>query len=441
MSPDEVRRLAWSGRLDEALAALREALQAEPRDHLAWARVDQELAQPALAEAEYALAGAEPEGLEIAEPDAPPPEAAPVQPEDADLARFVHLFGGREGVHARQWYEPGRGGGYSPVRAPLTVELVRAHLAGKVTLGAYTLRLDDTVTWFCLDLDIRRKALEAAGDDVHRRAHLEQRMREACEAIQVGLERLRLPAIVEDSGFKGRHFWGLLAEPLPAELVHRFGKRLLRALRPAAPELNLEFFPKQGHVPPGGVGNLVKLPLGVHRRSGRRSAFLDASQAPCTDPWARLRAAPKLDRGALLAAFTALRDAPEAPDDTLPDPPEQNGPPDLRAAAEILTGCPVLQSLTDKAAGERRASHDEQIVLIHTLGHLPEVIEGLNALFAWCPEVPPRNHVQRPLRGHPISCAKIRARVPQLTSGLPCHCDFGDLRGHYPTPLLHLGPR
>ena len=34
--------------------------------------------------------------------DEPPPEP-PGEPGSGDLVRFVHLFGGREGVHARQW--------------------------------------------------------------------------------------------------------------------------------------------------------------------------------------------------------------------------------------------------------------------------------------------------------------------------------------------------
>ena len=34
-------------------------------------------------------------------------------------------------------------------------------------------------------------------------------------------------------------------------------------------------FPKQIKVVEGGFGNLVKLPLGVHRKTGQRSYFLD----------------------------------------------------------------------------------------------------------------------------------------------------------------------
>ena len=451
MTPTEVRRLAWDGDLGQARQALRRCLEASAdRDHVAWGRVAEELGEVDAALAEFEASGAEGlAALEALRRDledaAPVAEAVSEQgPSEVSLARFVHTFGGREGVHARQWHDPAAGGGYSPVHAPLTPELVRAHVQGTTTVGAYPIRLDGTVTWFCVDLDLTRKALTAAGADVDRRAALQRELAAGASEVAARLSQLGLRCLAEDSGNKGRHFWGLLDAPLPADLVHRFGRRLARALQPKSAKLHIEFFPKQGRVPPGGLGNLVKLPLGIHRRSGRRSVLLDAALRPADDPWAALRGAPRLGRADLLRALTTLRDdapaRPPAEPTATPDAAPVASPESLRslpAVARILARCPVLATLVERALTERRLTHDEQVVLLHSVGHVAEATDALNALLAFCPEVPSSAFMKRPHRGHPISCARIRARVPDTTCRLDCHCDFGDLRGRYPCPLLH----
>ncbi|MBU1430251.1 hypothetical protein KKF91_06735, partial [Myxococcota bacterium] len=191
--PERAEILPWAslaqeaGRADLALALLREGLTAHPdapdlrAEHLALledlgpeAEIQaisstKPTAPPATPPAATSAKPATPPAAWATLPDAPPdaPSSPPaprdplLDPPRADVVRLLHLFAGREGVYARQWADA-RGTGYSPVRAPLTPELWRAHLAGGVTLGAYVVRVDQTATFFALDLDIRRKALEEA---------------------------------------------------------------------------------------------------------------------------------------------------------------------------------------------------------------------------------------------------------------------------------------
>ena len=42
------------------------------------------------------------------------------------------------------------------------------------------------------------------------------------------------------------------------------------------------------------------------------------------------------------------------------------------------------------------------------------------------------------LSGHPMSCPKIRQRVPQVTRRVKCDCHFPFAPDRYPTPVLHL---
>src|SRR5262249_9427389 len=138
--------------------------------------------------------------------DAPPPPEPPA-PADADLIRFQALFGGREDAHARQWARPGGETGYTPRREPLTPAVVRNHLLGSCTVGTYPLRLDGTCTFFALDLDISRGALERGAGDVALARRLRDGMRGEGLRLLAELRGLGLSPLFEDSGYKGRHFW------------------------------------------------------------------------------------------------------------------------------------------------------------------------------------------------------------------------------------------
>ncbi|MFN3486647.1 MAG: TOTE conflict system archaeo-eukaryotic primase domain-containing protein, partial [Planctomycetota bacterium] len=219
---------------------------------------------------------------------APAEPGAPQAVEDAQAVRFLSLFRGREDLWARQWCDERGRVGYSPVRDPLTPVVIRNHLLGNVTVGVYPIRVDDTVRFFAVDLDINRAALEAARTDPAAARKLREDLHVRGLAILCDLKEFGFDPLFEDSGYKGRHYWVFLERPEPAEVIWRLGESLLALLSVRlAPTMHLEFFPRQpSRSGPAGVGNLIKLPLGVHRKTGRRSVFLDAAGRPVADTWA-----------------------------------------------------------------------------------------------------------------------------------------------------------
>lgn len=395
--------------------------------------------------------------------------AEPRPPSDGEVVRFAHLFAGRENVYARQWIGPGGEGGYTPVREPLTIQVARNHLLGSVTVGVYPLRLDNTVTFFAFDVDLTRRALGRARSRVLEARRLKDLVHREARRLQAALGDLGVPALLEDSGYKGRHLWVFLQQPEDAAVVRTFGRLFLAIHGPREPDLHVEFFPKQARAE-GGVGNLIKLPLGIHRRSGRRSRLLRPDGSPDPEPHVTLRRQPRLTREVLHAAIARLKG-------TLPggaglgpgtaggrgEEPETGGenaatgvrsdptafppvPPSWTNAhfdthpevAPILAHCPVLAALRQQVETHRRLSHDEQLVLIHALGHTSAGVLAVNYLLDACVDVPPTARLQSPLAGNPISCPKIRKRIPHVTARVPCHCRFDFAPGRYPTPRLHL---
>jgi hypothetical protein len=400
----------------------------------------------------------------IDETEDPALEAEPLQGlTDGDVVRFLHLFSGRENVYARQWAGPGGEGGYSPVREPLTVHVARNHLLGNVTVGVYPLRLDDTVAFFAFDFDITKRALARARGSVAEARRLKELVSREARRLHEALAAISVPALLEDSGYKGRHLWIFLEAPVPASVVRNFGDLFLRAHGPTAPELSVEFFPRQAKAQ-GGVGNLIKLPLGIHRRSGRRSRLLRSDGSVEGNPHDFLRSHPRLSRQKLEAAIVSLKasvaiqgsaprmlPASQAEADQEPATPADLeafpvAPPTWTGAdfhthpevATILRHCPVLDALRTKVEQHRRLTHEEQVVLQHSLGHSGAGVLAVNYLLDACVDVRPSARLQSPLAGNPISCPKIRKRIPHVTGSVRCNCLFDFAPGRYPTPRLHL---
>lgn len=390
------------------------------------------------------------------------PPGEPVIPAEADLVRFLAMFGGREDVYARQWYSPGKGeGGYSPVREPLTVRRLRQHFLGDVTLGVYPIRLDGTCVFCALDLDLRRDALEEASRRREMARLVREELQHATASVSRTLASAGLPHLGEDSGYKGRHFWFFLAAPESAATLVALGRAVLGLVAPnLGPHLAVEWFPKAAHAGSKGLGNLIKLPLGLHRRTGRRSCFVGPDGVAIARPFDALRSVQKLSRDAIVAAIDASRSerraaetadaavpagiaaspAPAAPPLAMPARPAWTAVDFDRTPAfrRLFARCGVLAALRRNAEEERRLSHDEILILQHTVGHLPGGVAAVNYLLGRCLAVPRTAFLKSALRGNPVSCPKIRSRLPHITARVRCACEFPDCGEAYPNPLLHL---
>jgi hypothetical protein len=164
--------------------------------------------------------------------------------EQQHLRTYRELFIHRQDVFAQQTPK----GAYFLKRSPISDDVIRSHLQGEITAGFYALSPDNTARWVCLDAD-REDGLE--------------QLQEACKQ----LDQRGIPSQLEGSR-RGGHLW-VLFEPIAAAEARRL---ILGAL----PHLEgVEVFPKQDRVPDGGVGSLVRGPLGIHLLTARRYPFLD----------------------------------------------------------------------------------------------------------------------------------------------------------------------
>lgn len=346
------------------------------------------------------------------------------------LQRYLTLFSGREDCFARQWVDrDAQKQGYVPVRRAITLQDIEDHFKGHKTYGIYLLASDGTTRTAVIDVDLAKDFRQKKLSPDHKRLvrrELHYLLRRIAEmSAEAGLR-----PVVEFSGAKGYHFWYLFENPVLPAMPRGILEAVKQALAGDVSAFNLEVFPKQDHLQGKGLGNLVKLPLGVHRLTGKRSFF-----HACADR--------SLD-GQLDYLFTVEPNAAEAvrkAGQAVKKKPVVMHPrwekwaekyPELFA---LESRCPPIAQLIASCRSARELSVSEEKILFQTIGFLPRAKTLLHYLFQPLPEYNPHMvdfKISR-VRGTPLGCRRIHS----LLGFAGDLCEF-DSDCDYPHPLLHL---
>ncbi len=360
-------------------------------------------------------------------------ESGAIHFSEAQLDRFLALFSGREGVYARQWVDAQGRRGFSPVGGTLDRQAVGRHLAGAETLGLYLIRKDDTVTLLVLDVDVDKKLLLESAKDRVRLSELEHMTHHDACRIAGLCAKLGVPVSIEDSGYKGRHCWIFFGEPVPARLVRQFAKTIVQQAGPPSGGIHWEIFPNQEKVREGKLGGLIKLPLGVHKKTGRRCLFLDLDDRPLQDQGGFLLSIQVVSPDVLsrIVGLVEEREGGVGTDDLAPPSP---------AIAAMLKGCNILRYLVQKARETNYLNHGERGTLLYTLGHLGD--DGKAYLHRVIGKTINYDYditekYIRKMKEYPISCPRIREVHQDLLGAVECQCEFRLPPRGYPSPILY----
>ncbi len=165
---------------------------------------------------------------------------------------ILDLFFYRADVFAEQQMN----GAYFPTKRPITTQDIEEHLKGVKTIGAYCLRPDNTVKWGCVDID---------GDE-------NNLLESELEGRFIYKQFPEFKRMLESSGRRGYHVWIFFDKPVYAS----YAQQLIKARLNKIGMLRHEVFPKQISLNEfRKYGNLVKIPLGTHRFSGKKSEILE----------------------------------------------------------------------------------------------------------------------------------------------------------------------
>jgi len=348
------------------------------------------------------------------------------------IEKYMSIFRGREDCFARQWVDREKGtAGYSPVRRPMTAQDVWDHLQGRRTYGIYLLQKDSRVRIGVIDADC---SLLRAGTSLS----AEQRKQIKQEALYI-LTRLPeiaaefgLTCISEFSGSKGYHFWFPVDKPILAQKMRRVLTTLAKKITRDVTLFSFEVFPKQDRLAGKGLGNLVKLPLGIHRLTGKPSLFVVEKKRELDAQLA------VLDRVKINSSELFDADI-EAEKCTVVTHPEysswQKHYPEL---ATLMENCVVLAHLITRCrAGEVLTAREEK-VLFGTISFLRRGRTLMHYLLKNLPDYNPYlvDYKLSRVRGTPLGCRTIHRLLDVV--GDMCLFDHPEPYAH---PLLHLRDR
>ena len=337
-------------------------------------------------------------------------------------AHILRLFTARKDVYARQWIDEDGKTGYVPVREPLTEDVIQSHLRGDTTVGVYPIFDRDKAQFLALDIDIKKETLNKALQNNTLMDALREQVCKDIRRVCAGSASLNLPVHIEDSGNKGAHIWLFFEKPMRASDLRAYGRAFAKRFGPPSEALQWEWFPKQDTIGDNELGNLIKLPLGIHRKTGRRALFIDTEGHALADQDRVLRDIKPIDAQAFAQAASRLG-AGET------HTPLQKV--DLEKAfpeyQPILQGCAVIRALTEKAYTTAHLVHIERHVLKCVFGHLHDRGRAfLHAVIGACADYKAEitDYQINRLHPNPISCPKIRKHLPDLVETVPCNCEF-----------------
>lgn len=334
------------------------------------------------------------------------------------IGLYRERFLGRPDIFARYWQTKGRKG-YAPVRRPVTDEELMSHLKGQTVLGTYLLLPEGNTKALVIDID------GPESSETGQRAAFQVAMQ-----MVAALQREGIIPLWEDSGGKGYHLWLCFSEPVPAGVIRRWATHWVDQFRPFPDGVLVEIFPKQDYLAQGALGSLIRLPLGYHPETGRKSRWFTLEGQPAHDDWAILTETPLINPQTFFP--DGRQPKAEKSNESFSDLPE---PPEV--IAPMVKGCALIWGLVQKAKQMHHLRHVERLALLYTLGHCGEAGQTyLHQVIALCSNYNPsitERWIQRLDVGHrPIRCSTLREWLKDLLPGVTCSCVP---KAKDPTPL------
>ena len=354
---------------------------------------------------------------------------------ERDTEAFVRLFAGRESGYCLQQIDDSSGDVVLLYQdAPFNSEVAAAHLVGDITVAGYPLRSDNTARYGAVVVRPPAGLVQANLKNQGYLLRLEEKMRHHLLTLTRYCRTLGLPAYPEQRAKLELRLWLFFSE-----FTHFLKiKRVISSILENAPKGEQDFMVEPLLATrPVGVGwmeQALLLPLGIDRSTLQRSLFWDERGQAAGEQLKWLKQIRQIPLKYAMEQLRQIKSATHASHFS-----DKSAP---RLLNSLLTACPVLQELAQRAQRGHVLRREEKVIAFYSIGLLDEEHNCLHSLLENCPDYD-YGKVQKQaerLKPNPVSCHRIRELVPEITASVNCNCSF-DLRGaKYPSPLLHINP-
>lgn len=345
-----------------------------------------------------------------------------------NLQDYMELFVGREDIYAKEMPGADNKTVSEQVLEPLTEEVVRQHLTGNTIIGTFVQRPNSTSKFVVFDIDISKKILLQYSYGSPEFAAYKQKTAEHVARLCAVLRKMGMTGYVEDSGFRGYHVWVFFTGWIPVRYINRFTECVQKELGEDGDDITMEFFPNNARIRAGKLGQKIRLPLGLHSRTGNRSVFLNREFQPVSDYTDFFSDVAKYSLSAIqkilgmyLPEIKMQENCKEVDIDL-----QKFG--NLSESVRIvLEKCNLMRYLCQKAATTGYLSHFERMSVLHVFGHMGEEgREFVHTVMAFTLNYQHNTTEKFILKipDKPISCLKLREQYKLITAEYGCNCNF-----------------
>ena len=316
-------------------------------------------------------------------------------------------------------------------------------------MGTYVQRPNSTVHFIVWDIDVSKQFILKYGNNGAAFDACLQRAYCKAQDILKFLEDKGVRGYVEYSGFRGYHVWLFLSEWIPVRFANMFTD-LVEAEIGQDSEITVECFPNKVKLKLGRFGQVLKLPYGIHVRSGQRSAFLDNDGEPVMDIDGFIDTLAKYPLSSIRRALSV--GMPTSGNDNNIEAPATRSEGQMRhemkesfgqisaSIQEILLHCSLMHYLCMKARKTGYLTHFERLSVLYVFGHVGDEGKEFIHVVMRCTMNYQYNVTQRfidRLPEKPVSCVKLREQYKKISAEIGCSCTFKRTKDCYPSPVLH----
>ena len=255
------------------------------------------------------------------------------------------------------------------------------------------------------------------------------------------LRNIGIKGFIEESGCRGYHIWILFTGWISVRYINLFQEILEEKIPALDDTLTVEFFPNRSHSKNGKVGQSIKLPLGYHIRTGKRSHFLTEDFEIVADQGNYIQHMARYSIHAIkniIGTYSSYKDnatTVKTVDDDLSSFTEAS-----ENVILVLKQCNLMRYLCQKARTTGYLSHFERLSLLYVFGHMgDEGAEFLHQVMSFTLNY--QYHVTQrfisKVPAKPVSCIKLRDQYRNITAEYGCNCNFNRIKDCYPSPVLH----
>lgn len=170
-------------------------------------------------------------------------------------------------------------GSYHTKYLKITKYTVRHMIRNKLSLLTYQMLDSKKLKWCCLDFDIQKKVIDEDGFQQTKETHL-AKLISVVSVVCRFLNEKKINYLVEFSGNRGFHVWIIFSEPALKDIAHKILVKICDSIE-TPEEFAIDIFPATPDYLKKGVGQGVKLPMSLHKKSNKYSYLLnDIENAP-----------------------------------------------------------------------------------------------------------------------------------------------------------------